>query len=138
MATDAKKYDVLTTLTLPFIKVVEDTAKIGKDPAKGIPEDVPVAFKKPVHAVTNREEMAQYFDAVGADVANAILDYASDLKLRGAAVTARRNELTKDPIAEEAKGLVKAGMLDEPQSAKYVELRRAGTAKVQALVAATS
>lgn len=138
MASDAKKYDVLTALTLAFIKVVDDTAKIGKDPAKGIPEDVPVAFRKPVHAITTREEMAQYFDAVGAEVANNLLDYASDLKLRGAAVTAERNRLTKDPIAEEAKGLVKAGMLDEPQSVKYVELRKAGTAKVQALVAATS
>ncbi len=138
MANDAKKYDVLTALKLACIKIVSDTAKIGADPAKGIASDVAVPFTKPVHAITNATEATEYFNAVGADVFNALLDYASDLKLRGAAVTAKRNELTKDPIAEEAKGLVKAGMLDEAQSAKYVELRKSGTAKVQALVAATS
>jgi len=139
MANDAKKYDVLTALTLAFVKIVAGTAKIGKDPAAGLAEDVPVPFTKPVHAITTREEMATYFDAVGADVVNALLDYGADLKLRGAAVTARRNELTKDPIAEEAKGLVKSGMFEnETQTAKYVELRKAGTPKVQALVAATA
>lgn len=138
MATDAKKYAVLTTLALAFVKIVSDTAKIGKDPAKGIANDEAVPFTKPVHAVTNKDEAASYFEAVGADVFNSLLDYASDLKLRGAAVTAKRAELTKDPIAEEAKGLVKAGMLTEEQSAKYVELRKSGTAKVQSLVAATS
>lgn len=138
MANDAKKYDVLTALTLACVKIVADTAKIGADPAKGIAKDETVPFNKPVHAITNKDEASSYFEAVGADVFNALLDYAADLKLRGAAVTAKRNELTKDPIAEEAKGLVKAGMLNEEQSAKYVELRKSGTAKVQALVAATS
>ena len=139
MATDAKKYDVLTALTLACVKIVAEKAKIGADPAAGIPETVHVDFRKPVHALTNRDEAASYFDAVGADIFNSLLDYASDLKLRGAAVTAKRNELTKDPVAEEAKGLVKAGMLtDDAQTEKYVTLRKSGTPKVQALVAATS
>lgn len=139
MATDAKKYDVLLTLTFPFLKLVDETAKIGADPAAGIPNAVEVPFRKPVHAFTTAEEAGEYFDAVGADVFNALLDYAADLKLRGAAVNAKRNELTKDPIAEEAKGLTKAGMLTtDGQAKKYTELRKAGTAKVQALVAATA
>jgi len=139
MATDAKKYDTLTSLSLAFVKIVDETAKIGADPAAGIPNPVEVPFRKPVHAVTTGGEASSYFDAVGADVFNALLDYAADLKLRGAAVNAKRNELTKDPIAEEAKGLVKAGMLTtDEQAKKYTELRKAGTAKVQALVAATA
>ena len=139
MANDAKKYDVLVSLALECVKVVDETAKIGADPAAGIPEAVQVPFRKPVHAVTSATEAGSYFDAIGADVFNALLDYAADLKLRGAAVNAKRNELTKDPIAEEAKGLVKAGMLTtDDQAKKYTELRKAGTAKVQALVAATA
>jgi len=138
MATDAKKYDVLTTLVLAFVKIVDETAKIGADPAAGIPEAVPVKFRKPVHAVTTAEEAGTYFTTVKADVFNALLDYAADLKLRGAAVNAKRNEMLKDPIAEEAKGAVKSGFMTDEQAAKYMELRRAGTAKVQALVAATA
>ncbi len=132
------KYAVLVTLSLPTVKVVDDNAKIGADPSKGIMADVAVPFQKPLHAITSGAEAGYYFDAVGAEVFNSLLDYAADLKLRGAATTAKRNELTKDPIAEEAKSLVKTGMLNDAQSTKYIELRKAGTAKVAALVQATA
>ena len=138
MANDATKYAVLSALTLATVKIVAEKAKIGADPTKGIPADVFVDFSKPVHAITSGAEASAYFDAVGADVFNSLLDYASDLKLRGAATTKRRAELTADPIADESKALVKGGMLTEAQAAKYIELRKGGTAKVQSLIAATA
>lgn len=124
-------YDVLTSLEAGWVSLEDREAKIGADPSKGIPEDVPVPFTATVFNVTDANEATEVFNTIGADVFNALMNYASDLKLRGRAVQAERAKLTSDPFKKEGKAV--ALLFGEDAVEKYAELRRAGHSKEEAI-----
>lgn len=124
-------YDVLLTMSAGWVTLESREAKIGADPSKGIPDDVPVGFDATVFNVTTEAEAAEAFNLIGADVFNALLNYASDLKLRGRAVQAERAKLTSDPYKKEGKAV--ALLFGEDAVERYAELRRNGHSKQEAL-----
>ena len=124
-------YDVLTSLEAGWVAFEDRSAKIGADPSKGIPDDVPVPFQATVFNVTEASEATEVFNMIGADVFNALLNYAADLKLRGRAVQAERAKLTSDPYKKESKAV--ALLYGEDAVERYAELRRNGHSKEDAL-----
>ena len=126
-------WDVLGKLSdLPFVGYVTDKALIRRDPEKGIPEDVTPEFTKPVFAVATEEQAGACFKALGADAFNGLLNYAADLKRRGAVTQTERARLTADPLKKETKSLGALGF-NEAKLNKYVEARRNGASPEQAL-----
>ncbi|MHC4648742.1 MAG: hypothetical protein ACYTBJ_25070 [Planctomycetota bacterium] len=128
-------YDAILGLEQGWVTYEDRNAKIGADPSKGIPEDVDVPFSAAVFNVTTREEAAEYFEAVGADVFNTLNNYAADLKLRGRAVNNERGKLTSDPLKKEVKAV--ALLIGDDKVDSYRELRAAGHSKAEALAQLT-
>ena len=129
-------WSVLENLgTLSFVGYVEDKAVIRKDPAKGIERDVIIPFTKPVWAVTSAEEAKEAFGKLGVDAFNGLLNYATDLRCRGTASQAERAKLTADPLKPELKALV-AFWFSEAKQTAYIEARKNGSSKEQALASA--
>jgi hypothetical protein len=126
-------WDILGELkSLSFVAYVSDKALIRRDPEKGIPEDVTPEFSKPVFAVATAEQAAELFEALGAEALNYLLNYAADLKCRGAVTQAERARLTADPLKKETKSLTTLGF-SEAQLNKFVEARKNGASPEQAL-----
>ncbi len=123
-------YDALLTIDAGWASYSEETAKIGADKAKGIPETVEVVFKAPTVAITTAAEASELFDSVGAAVFNGCFNYAADLKLRARSVQAKRAELTNDPFKKEAKMV--AFILGDAKVEAYLEHRRNGLSKEDA------
>ena len=123
-------YDSLLTIDAGWAAFSEESAKIGADKAKGIPETVEVTFRKPTVNVTTAAEATELFNAVGAAVFNGCFNYAADLKLRARSVQAKRAELTNDPFKKEAKSI--ALIFGDDAVEKYMELRRDGLSKSEA------
>ncbi len=119
-------------VALAYVAQIEDKAVIRKDPAKGIAENVEVPFTKPVFNVENDEQAADLYKTIGTAAFNGLLNYASDLKCRGAVAQVKRAELTADPLKKEVSTLAKQGF-DEVSQTKYVEYRNSGLSLKQAL-----
>lgn len=128
-------YDVLTETDAGWLAKIDNKAKIGADPKKGIPEDVEVPFQAVTFNLTSDTEAAEAFKALGADVVNGLLNYAADLKLRARAVQAERARLTTDPLKKECKAV--ALLIGEENVAKYRELRNEGHSQAEALAQLT-
>ena len=124
-------YDSILGLEAGWVAYEDRTAKIGADPSKGIPEDVPVPFSAAVFNLTDAGQASEAFNTIGADVFNALLNYAADLKLRGRAVNNERGKLTSDPYKKESKAV--ALLYGEDAVERYAELRRNGHSKEEAL-----
>ncbi len=126
-------WDVLGKLNdLSFVAYVNDKALIRRDPEKGIPEDVTPEFTKPVFSAASPEDASAAYTALGADAFNGLLNYAADLKRRGAVTQTERARLTADPLKKETKSLGALGF-NEAKLTKYVEARRNGASPEQAL-----
>lgn len=117
-------YDALLNIEAGWVAYEDRNAKIGADPSKGIPVDVAVPFVTAVFNLTDANEATEAFNAVGADVFNALLNYAADLKLRGRSVQAERAKLTSDPFKKQTKGV--AVVFGEAAAEKYGVLRKDG------------
>lgn len=128
-------YDVLTAVDAGYLAKVDNKAKIGADPKKGIPQDVEVPFTAVTFNITNATEASEAFEALGADVMNGLLNYAADLKLRARAVQAERARLTTDPLKKECKAV--ALLIGEDKVEQYRELRDAGHSQAEALAQLT-
>ena len=131
--TNRVSYDVLESIDAPFVSHEAATAKIGADPAKGIPDSVEVSFTGVTFAVSNGTEASEAFETLGADVFNGLLNYAADLKLRARAVQAERARLTTDPFKKEAKSV--ALLIGEENVEAYLALRRDGKSQREAIAA---
>lgn len=125
-------WDVLDGLKVSCVGYVNGEAMIRKDPAKGIAEDVPIPFTKPMFAAASDEDALAIYAALGADAFNGLLNYAADLKRRGNVAQIERAKLTADPLKKELKTL---GSFDFDEAAQnaYVEARRSGKSAKQAL-----
>jgi hypothetical protein len=128
-------YDVLNSTEAGWLAQIDNKAKIGADPKKGIPEDVEVPFKAVTFNLTTAAEASEAFEALGADVVNGLLNYAADLKLRARAVQAERARLTTDPLKKECKAV--ALLIGEENVARYRELRTEGHSQAEALAQLT-
>ena len=124
-------YDGLLTIDAGWAAYSDETAKIGADKSKGIPEDVEVSFRGVTFNITTRDEASEAFDTVGGPVFNGLFNYAGDLKLRARSVQAKRAELTADPFKKEGKAA--ANILGEARVDAYLEHRRNGLSKDDAL-----
>ena len=118
----------------PYVVYQTKTAKIRKDLAKGITEDVEVQFSTPVVNITSDVEAADLYEKLGAETFSAIVNLACDMRKRGNATQSKRMELTADPLKKELKSLSAFGFSDEKQN-KFVELRKGGMPINQALAA---
>jgi hypothetical protein len=130
-------WSVLENLSGSFVGYAQDEAIIRKDPEKGIHEDVPVPFTKPVFNVTDAAGAQAAFEALGAAAFNGLLNYAADLKRRGNVAQQERAKLTADPLKKELKTLAAFSFSEEKQNV-YVEKRRSGMSAQQALAAILS
>ena len=124
-------WDILDKIDAGYVAYVTGTAKIHKDTAQGINDDVPVTFTKPVFAVS-AADVVDLFNKLGTVAFNGMLNKAADQVCRGAAVQVKRAELTADPLKKELKALAIQDFTEAEQNT-YVEARKAGQTAKQAL-----